>query len=134
MNGDELLSATYLTEPRFVIDFGNRDVFEAREFAAAFEIVRERVLPDWERNAAKEKEKTGKITGEHQNRINKWWQLKRKRSAIKIKEWCRATLLHGLFPLVRAEVLQLLFTNPRQELYCKGVSAVEFSLPANSAG
>jgi len=26
------------------------------------------------------------------------------------------TLLHGLFPVVRAEVLRLLFTNPRQEL------------------
>ena len=29
------------------------------------------------------------------------------------------TLLHGLFPLVRAEVLRLLFTNPRQELYVR---------------
>jgi DNA-binding transcriptional ArsR family regulator len=31
----------------------------------------------------------------------------------------RKTLLHGLFPLVRAAVLQLLFTNPRQELYVR---------------
>ena len=31
----------------------------------------------------------------------------------------RATLLHGLFPLVRAEVLQLLFANPGQELYVR---------------
>jgi hypothetical protein len=29
------------------------------------------------------------------------------------------SLLHGLFPLVRAEVLRLLFTNPRQELYVR---------------
>ena len=31
----------------------------------------------------------------------------------------RRTLLHGLFPVVRAELLQLLFTNPRQELYVR---------------
>ncbi|CAN5568411.1 hypothetical protein BH20VER3_BH20VER3_07040 [soil metagenome] len=29
------------------------------------------------------------------------------------------TLLHGLFPLVRAEVLRLLFTNRGQELYVR---------------
>ncbi len=27
--------------------------------------------------------------------------------------------MHALFPVVRAEVLQLLFTNPRQELYVR---------------
>lgn len=31
----------------------------------------------------------------------------------------RKTLLHGLFPLVRAEVLRLLFTNARTELYVR---------------
>jgi hypothetical protein len=31
----------------------------------------------------------------------------------------RQTLLHGLFPLVRTEVLQLLFANPKQELYVR---------------
>ena len=31
----------------------------------------------------------------------------------------RKTLLHGLFPLVRAEIFRLLFTNPRQELYVR---------------
>ena len=29
----------------------------------------------------------------------------------------RPTLLHALFPATRAEILRLLFTNPRQELY-----------------
>ena len=29
------------------------------------------------------------------------------------------TLLHTLFPIVRAEILRLLFTNPRQELYVR---------------
>ena len=31
----------------------------------------------------------------------------------------RKTLLHALFPVVRAEILQLLFTNARQELYVR---------------
>jgi predicted transcriptional regulator len=31
----------------------------------------------------------------------------------------RQTLLHGLFPQVRAEILRLLFPNPRTELYVR---------------
>jgi predicted transcriptional regulator len=36
------------------------------------------------------------------------------------------TLLHVLFPAVRAEVLQLLFTNPRQELYVRELARLSF--------
>jgi predicted transcriptional regulator len=36
------------------------------------------------------------------------------------------TLLHALFPVVRAEVLQLLFTNPRQELYVQELARLSF--------
>ena len=35
-------------------------------------------------------------------------------------------LLHTLFPLVRAEVLRLLFTNPRQELYVRELARLSF--------
>lgn len=38
----------------------------------------------------------------------------------------RKTLLHGLFPVVRAEVLRLLFTNPRQELYVRELARLSF--------
>jgi predicted transcriptional regulator len=38
----------------------------------------------------------------------------------------RKTLLHGLFPLVRAEVLQLLFANPGQELYVRELARLSF--------
>jgi len=34
--------------------------------------------------------------------------------------------LHGLFPVVRAEVLRLLFTNPRQELYERELTRLSF--------
>jgi hypothetical protein len=36
------------------------------------------------------------------------------------------TLLHGLFPTVRAEVLRLLFTNPKQELYVRELARLSF--------
>jgi hypothetical protein len=36
------------------------------------------------------------------------------------------SLLHGLFPVVRAEVLQLLFTNPGQELYVRELARLSF--------
>ena len=38
----------------------------------------------------------------------------------------KQTLLHGLFPVVRAEVLRLLFTNPRQELYTRELARLSF--------
>jgi DNA-binding transcriptional ArsR family regulator len=38
----------------------------------------------------------------------------------------RRTLLHALFPVVRAEVLRLLFTNPRQELYVRELARLSF--------
>ena len=38
----------------------------------------------------------------------------------------KASLLHALFPLVRAEVLRLLFTNPRQELHGRELGRLSF--------
>jgi DNA-binding transcriptional ArsR family regulator len=38
----------------------------------------------------------------------------------------KQTLLHRLFPVVRAEVLRLLFTNPGQELYTRELARLSF--------
>ena len=38
----------------------------------------------------------------------------------------RKTLFHGLFPTVRGEVLRLLFTNPKQELYVRELARLSF--------
>jgi DNA-binding transcriptional ArsR family regulator len=38
----------------------------------------------------------------------------------------KQTLLHGLFPTVRAEVLRLLFTNRGQELYTREMARLSF--------
>src|SRR4051794_31778744 len=41
----------------------------------------------------------------------------------------KKTLLHGLFPVVRAEVLRLLFTNRGQELYTRELARLSFVWP-----
>jgi DNA-binding transcriptional ArsR family regulator len=47
--------------------------------------------------------------------------------SIRVSGWLvKKTLLHGLFPVVRAEVLRLLFTNPRQELYTRELARLSF--------
>ena len=38
----------------------------------------------------------------------------------------RRSLLYGLFPVVRAEMLRLLLTNPRQELYVRQLARESF--------
>jgi DNA-binding transcriptional ArsR family regulator len=38
----------------------------------------------------------------------------------------KQTLLHGLFPAVRAEVMRLLFTNRSQELYTRELARLSF--------
>lgn len=38
----------------------------------------------------------------------------------------KTSLLHGLFPVVRAEVLRLLFTNSGQELYVRELARLSF--------
>ncbi|MCB1230490.1 MAG: class I SAM-dependent DNA methyltransferase, partial [Verrucomicrobiae bacterium] len=80
--GNSMLSGRWVNRPEFVIDFRERDIFEARKFPEPLDIVRENVLPDWEENAQKERARTGKETGEHQNRLKTWWLLKRQRKAM----------------------------------------------------
>jgi DNA-binding transcriptional ArsR family regulator len=43
-----------------------------------------------------------------------------------IRRRIKQTLLHGLFPVVRAEVLRLLFANPGQELYTRELARLSF--------
>jgi hypothetical protein len=76
----EMLTDDYADSPIFIIDFGNRTMLEASAFPNALKIVQERVLADWQKDAADEKTSTGKETGEHQGRLETWWQLKRRRN------------------------------------------------------
>jgi hypothetical protein len=82
LNGEELLGCDYEHVPRFIIDFGNRSLDEAAHYATAFEHLKKEVLPSWQEDADAERKKTGKASGEHQNRMKTWWLLKRPREAM----------------------------------------------------
>ncbi len=77
--GAEMVSGRFESSPQYVIDFGDRDILEASQFPVLMDLVRQRVLPKWQRNANSEHSDTGKQTGEHQNRLGTWWRLKRRR-------------------------------------------------------
>lgn len=49
-----------------------------------------------------------------------------KPSSLASREMQTRSLLHALFPLVRAEVLRLLFMNPGQELYGRELARLSF--------
>jgi hypothetical protein len=51
-------------------------------FRARFSHLKETVLPDWARNAENERRFAGKTSGEHQNRLEHWWLLKRRRGEL----------------------------------------------------
>jgi hypothetical protein len=82
INGSDLLSARYLTEPEYVVDLSELDMLQASALPRLLGIPKERVLKDWEENAAKENEELGRDSGEHQNRLDTWWALKRPRNDL----------------------------------------------------
>jgi hypothetical protein len=102
LNGDDLISGDYLRDPTWVIDFGESDVTSAEVHPAVFQHLRERVLPDWQHGANEERQKTGKTSGEHQNRLERWWQLKRR----------RAELIDGISRLTRYVVCSAVTKRP----------------------
>lgn len=82
INGRDLLALGAGLVSSRIIDFGSRDLLEASAFPEALKLIRDRVLPSWQKNAQTEKAGTGKEHGEHQGRLKKWWQLKRRRGEL----------------------------------------------------
>jgi len=82
LNGDELLGGEWESAPRYLIDFGDRDLLTASKWARTLAIVQAKVLPGWQRGAFEEQSKTGVTSGEHQDRLQTWWLLKRRRSRL----------------------------------------------------
>ena len=111
LNGDELLSGDCKHLPRSIIDFGNRPMDEAARYKAAFEHLKKQVLPDWQTNAEAERKKTGKEKGEHQNRLQTWWQLKRPREQM----------LSAINPLPRYVVCARVTKRPVFEFLSSGI-------------
>src|ERR1035441_9246741 len=82
INGSDLLSGRYATDPEFVIDLSELDMLQASALPRLLAIPRERVLKDWKSDAANEQVELGRDTGEHQNRLQAWWALKRPRNDL----------------------------------------------------
>jgi hypothetical protein len=80
MIGDSLLRGSYLDEPEYVIDFGERSLGDAGEHPDALAVVERSVLPKWRDDASKEG--LGAEAGEHQRRLQVWWRLKRRRAEM----------------------------------------------------
>ncbi|HEV2046728.1 MAG TPA: DNA methyltransferase [Chthoniobacterales bacterium] len=82
LNGEDLISGAYATRPTWLIDLGERNMFDARRFAPVFEYLQSNVLAKWKANAERERAETGKTKGEHQDRLQHWWLLKRRRGEL----------------------------------------------------
>jgi hypothetical protein len=63
---------------RWIIDFGQRDQFEARQFSRAFKRVQETVMEPIQEKAREELTKTGKA-GVWARMAEKWWMFERSR-------------------------------------------------------
>ncbi len=61
---------------RWIIDFGQNDIFHAMAFPRAFERVKTIVMPDVLAHAEEEKEKTGKSTTRWTRVAERWWQFR----------------------------------------------------------
>lgn len=70
--GAELLTAE--SPQRWVIDFQQMSILEARSYEKPFALIEDAVLPHVQEYASKEREKTGSETGQDQTWLNVWWQ------------------------------------------------------------
>jgi len=73
LNGMDVVSGTELD--RYVIDFEQRDRFQAESFPIPFDHIRMTVLPDRERKAEEGKDADGKVRPHHKAFLAHWWRL-----------------------------------------------------------
>ncbi|MCO5053993.1 MAG: N-6 DNA methylase [Verrucomicrobiae bacterium] len=112
INGSDLLSARYVTKPEYVVDLSNLNVLQTSALPRLLAIPKERVLKDWEKNAAQENKELGRDRGEHQNRLDTWWALKRPRNDLqqalkKLPRYvaCSAVMKRPTFVFISANYL-----------------------------
>ena len=74
LNGQDFLTGDGKLD-RYVIDFGARDQLQAAAYTAAFDWVKNQVLPDRERKAKEGIDKDGNMRPHHKQFLSRWWQL-----------------------------------------------------------
>jgi hypothetical protein len=111
LNGDDFISGAFQHDPSWLIDFEERDIFAAKRHKALFGHLEKVVLPTWIKNADEERQKTGKPRGEHQDRLQTWWLLKRRRSELiaginKLSRYivCSAVTKRQIFEFISSDV------------------------------
>lgn len=91
LTGDELLGERDSLPTRYVIDFGSRDLLEAKDYPKCFEIVEKAVLHSRKESADAEEKRNvealadneqGHVTKDHASALAKWWQLFRRRGEM----------------------------------------------------
>lgn len=83
LTGDDLLTNPNGRPSRYIIDLSQcEDLFAAAKFKVPFAIVQALVLPEMEKNARAEREKSGAASGPRQNHFRKWWRLWRGREEM----------------------------------------------------
>jgi len=109
LNGEDLIK--FSRPSRWVIDFGQRELFEAMKFKAAFELVKERVMPGVLAKAAREKTETGTDDGPRQKHVKHWWQFWRSRPEVIARldgipryVGCSSVTKRSIFEFVSSEV------------------------------
>ena len=97
---DELLGEGDSLPTRYVIDFGDADILEAREHRALYERIEATVLPDKQAKAREEEERNAatragnakaSVGKHHVHALKTWWRL----------FWRRADMLNAIAPLSR---------------------------------
>jgi hypothetical protein len=82
LNGRELLTRGSERPHRWLIDMHGLGLSEASSHPMLLAHLRDKVLPDWTRQAQRERARSGRPSGEHQRRLKAWWQLKRRRTVL----------------------------------------------------
>lgn len=83
LTGEDLLANVGGLPSRFAIDLNHcPDVLELTQFGRAYRWILEKVFPDLEKKAIKEKEQTGSERGPRQQHLKTWWKFWRGRPGL----------------------------------------------------
>jgi SAM-dependent methyltransferase len=107
LTGRELLGQFEID--RWAIDFRDRDMLEASQFARPFEHCRKYVLPDVEASLAKEKESNGDGAGARKEHLERWWQFWNRRDELNLTLNCLSRYI-GCSRVTRRPVMVFLST------------------------
>jgi len=120
LTGDDILSQSQSKPSRYIIDFEERDIVEARSFKSAFKKIEKTVLPDLEAKAKAEIEKNkpllvtnkqANVNRDHQMALQKWWlhfrtRTDRKEATKELKRYivCSRVTKRPIFDFVDEQI------------------------------